>query len=272
MKINYICRACGTSFPESEDPLKRCPTCEDERQFVPRGGQHWTTPEALSAQHVNLWRLHEPGLFEIRTRPDFGIGQRAFLLRRPDGNVLWDCVALLDKATEEIVHALGGLKAIAISHPHYYTVMQDWACAFKAPVHLHANDREWVMRSDSRLTFWEGDTHEIANGLTLLRMGGHFPGGTVLHWAEGAEGRGALLSGDIIQVAADSCRVSFMWSYPNMLPLSAGTVRRIDSALKPWAFDRIYGAFDGKQVLNDAKQAVSQSAARYVELLEGEQD
>ena len=269
--MTSLCCACGTSYPKAESPPERCPICEDERQYVPRSGQAWTTADALAASHANLWRRHEPGLFEIRTHPDFAIGQRAFLLQTPEGNVLWDCIALLDDATEELVRALGGLAAIAISHPHYYTTMQDWACAFDAPVHLHAKDREWVMRSDPHLTFWEGEMHDIGKGLTLLRLGGHFAGGTVLHWAGGAEGRGALLSGDIVQVAADTRRVSFMWSYPNMMPLAAETVRRIGAALEPWAFDRLYGAFAGKEILSEAKQAVARSAARYVELLESRQ-
>ena len=124
------------------------------------------------------------------------------------------------------------------------------------------------MRPDSRLSFWDGDQLAIGDGLTLLRLGGHFPGGTVLHWSGGAEGRGALLSGDIVQVAPDTRKVSFMWSYPNMLPLAAGAVRGIDAALEPWAFDRVYGAFSGRQILGDAKACVRRSAVRYVELLE----
>ncbi len=267
----HLCDACGTSFPDSETAPDSCPICEDERQYVPASGQSWTTTENLAATHSNLWRRHEPNLFEIRTQPGFGIGQRAFLIRTPKGNILWDCIALLDPATEEIIRGLGGIDAIAISHPHYYTTMQDWARAFDASVHLHALDREWVMRPDEKLKFWEGDSLEIGDGLTLLRLGGHFAGGTVLHWREGAEGRGALLSGDIVQVAADNSRVSFMWSYPNMLPLAAATVKRMGDALELWDFDRIYGAFSGKTVPSGAKQAVGRSVSRYVELLEGKQ-
>ena len=149
------------------------------------------------------------------------------VVANPDGNVLWDCVALLDDATETLVRALGGLAAIAISHPHYYTCMQDWARAFGCPVHLHVADAEWVMRPDPAIRHWGGEMLEIVPGVTLLRLGGHFPGGTVLHWADGADGRGAILSGDIVQVAADLSRVSFLWSYPNMMPLAGATVRRI---------------------------------------------
>ena len=266
-----ICCACGTSYPDAPEPPPHCPICEDERQFVPRRGQVWTTPEKLAGGHVNAWRRLEMDLFEIHTHPGFGIGQRALLLRTSEGNILWDCIALLDDATEELIRALGGLRAVAVSHPHYYTCMQDWAGCFDCPVYLHAADANWIMRPDPAIRHWDGETLEIAQGVTLLRLGGHFAGGSVLHWAKGAGARGALLSGDIVQVAADLSRVSFLWSYPNMLPLSAAAVRRIAGTLARWKFERIYGAFPGRQVTAGGAEAVARSAARYIELLEGDQ-
>jgi glyoxylase-like metal-dependent hydrolase (beta-lactamase superfamily II) len=267
----HICSACGTSYPDTAQPPPRCLICDDERQYVPSGGQSWTTPARLASGHVNGWRRLEADLFEIHTHPNFAIGQRALLLRTPEGNILWDCIALLDDATEALVRALGGLRAIAISHPHYYTCMQDWARRFDCPIRLHAADAAWVMRPDAMIRHWQGETLEIAQGVTLLRLGGHFAGGAVLHWAAGADGRGAILSGDILQVAADTRRVSFLWSYPNMMPLAAATVRRIAGTLAPWRFERIYGAFPGRQVMADGAGAVQRSAARYIELLEGSQ-
>jgi hypothetical protein len=269
---SFICTACGTAFPGSEAPPDSCPICQDERQFVPAGGQSWTTHQRLASTHVNAWRRHEPGLFSLHTHPAFAINQRAFLLQTPAGNLLWDCLALLDDATEAIVRGLGGISAIAISHPHYYTRMQDWARTFDAPIHVHADDRTWIVRPDPAVRLWGGETVELAPGVTMLRLGGHFPGGAVLHWADGADGRGVLLSGDIVQVAADTSRVSFLWSYPNMMPLAAGAVRRIAARLDPWPFERVYGAFVGREILADAKDAVRRSAERYVELLEDEDD
>jgi hypothetical protein len=263
----HLCKTCGTSFSEAPNPPAHCPICEDERQFVPRQGQQWTTLRALTETHVNGWARLEPDLFQIQTHPGFGIGQRALLVRTPHGNFLWDCVALIDEATIELVRGLGGLKAIAISHPHYYTTCQDWAAAFNCPVHLHAADREWLMRPDAAAHFWEGETLALAEGVTLVRLGGHYPGGAVLHWAAGAEGRGALLSGDIIQVAQDPTRVSFMWSYPNMMPLSERVVRRIADTAAAWRFERIYGAFPGRNVTADGNAVVERSARRYIELL-----
>ena len=266
----HICRTCGTSFPDSAAPPQRCPICEDERQYVPASGQAWTTRKALAAGHTNTWRQLAPQLFSVHTVPQFAIGQRTLLLRTKDGNILWDCLSLLDDATVALVRALGGLKTIAISHPHFYSCVQDWAEVFGAPVFLHQADREWLMRPHHAVRFWDGDQHEIADGLTLLRLGGHFAGSTVLHWAAGADGRGALLSGDTVQVTPHSQKVSFLYSYPNQMPLSANTIRRMAAALEPWPFEIIYGAFPGRDILRNGKAVVAQSAARAIELLEGE--
>jgi len=168
----HICRECGTSFPEAPSPPARCPICDDERQYVPRTGQAWTTPDRLSTDHVNAWRRLEPNLFEIHTQPDFAIGQRALLVRTPTGNYLWDCIALIDDATIDLIKGLGGLAGIAISHPHYYTRCQDWASAFNCPVHLHAADQRWLMRPDPAIQFWNGDRLRLADDLTLMRCTG----------------------------------------------------------------------------------------------------
>ena len=259
----WICVTCGTQFAATAEPPAACPICTDERQYVPDAGQRWTTLEALRSSHRNTFQRIEPGLSGIGTVPAFAIGQRALLLECPGGNVLWDCIALLDDATADIITALGGLSAIAISHPHYYTTMVEWGRAFDCPVYLHAADREHVVRPDPVLRFWEGETDAIGDGLTLIRCGGHFAGGTVLHWAGGAGGRGALLSGDIVQVIPDRRFVSFMWSYPNLVPLPARAIDRIVSALEPHTFERIYGAWWDAHIMKDGKAAVMRSATRY---------
>lgn len=275
MASGFICTTCGTGFAHSEAPLAACPICQDERQYVGAGGQRWTTLDELGRGRDNLFRVVERGpeppgwaLIGIGTTPPFAIGQRALLIRTPQGNVLWDCISLLDETTIALVEALGGIAAIAISHPHFYSSMVEWARSFGAPVHLHAADREWVMRPDPALHFWDGNTLDLMNGVTLIRTGGHFPGGTVLHWASGAEGRGALLSGDLLQVVSDPRFVSFMYSYPNLIPLPAKAVERVAAAVEPFRFDRIYGAWWDRVVPSEGKAAVARSAARYVAALE----
>jgi hypothetical protein len=179
--------------------------------------------------------------------------------------VLWDCIALIDDATVDLLKGLGGVTAIAISHPHYYTTMVEWSRALGGvPIYLHAADREWVMLADPAVRFWEGDTKPIGQGLTLVRLGGHFDGGTVLHWADWGESRGVLLSGDILQVVP-SGHVSFMWSYPNLIPLSAPKVQRMAAILAPFEFDAVYGAFSGRgQIDENGKQVVAASVERYI--------
>src|SRR5262249_5770996 len=160
--------------------------------------------------------------------PAFGIGQRAQLLCTPHGNILWDCIAFLDNATAELIKGMGGVKAIAISHPHYYTTMTDWSRALgNGPQWLHERDNERVQRVVDCLQSWSGTKKELLPGLTLITAGGHYPGGTCLHWTDGAGGKGALLSGDIVQVVQDNKSVSFMWSFPNFIPLSAPSVQRV---------------------------------------------
>jgi hypothetical protein len=184
-------------------------------------------------------------------------------------NLLWDCITLIDDATIEAVQALGGIAAIAISHPHYYSCMVEWSRAFDAPIYLHAADREHVMRPDPSIDFWEGETMPLLEGLTLIRCGGHFAGGTVAHWPAGAEGRGVLLTGDIIQVVQDRRFVSFMRSYPNLIPLNAAAAKHIVEKVEPFAFNRIHGAWWDTIVATNAKEAVRQSAAHYVRAIAG---
>lgn len=268
MAAAYICTTCGLQFPPSDHPPPRCPICSDYRQFVPREGQRWTTLEELRRDHRNAFQQLEPGLIAIATTPEFAIGQRALLVRTPAGNVLWDCIALIDDATIEIIRGLGGLRAIALSHPHYYTTIAEWSRAFGAPVLVHEGDREWVVRGDG-VTFWTGGSYDVLPGVRLVHCGGHFAGSAVLHWAAGAEGRGVLLTGDTIQVLPDNRQVSFMRSYPNMIPLPASEVTRIAGIASALPFERIYGAFWDRDLTSDGPRRVRESAERYVAWLNG---
>jgi len=186
------------------------------------------------------------------------------LVETAAGNVLWDMIPLVDEAALEAVRARGEVRAIAISHPHFYSGMVEWSRAFGGvPILLHAADREWVMQPDGAIEYWSGETKELWGGLTLLRLGGHYAGGTVLHGAAGD----ALLSGDIVTVTPDRGYVSFMWSYPNLIPLPAREVERIAAVLEPWSFERIIGAWWGRVVPRDGNAVVRRSAARYVRAL-----
>jgi hypothetical protein len=265
----FICTTCGIQYGDSDLPPDVCLICTDERQYVGLDGQRWTTLDELRRGHRNRLTEEEPGLCSFATEPKFAIGQRAFVVQTAHGNVLWDCVSVLDDLATEAIGDAGGLSAIAISHPHYYTTCVEWSRTFGGvPVYLHAADRCWVARPDACIRFWDGETLELNDSLTLIRGGGHFEGGTVLHWREGAEGRGAMLVGDIIQVVPDRRWVSFMYSYPNLIPLNARAVRRLVDAVEPFGFDHVYGAFPQMTVRCGGKAAVRRSAERYIRAIQ----
>ena len=266
--IHHICTTCGIQFAATAVPPTNCPICDDERQYIGWEGQKWTTLAQLQQSHHNIYKTEEANLLGIGTSPSFAIGQRALLVQTPEGNLLWDCITLLDEPTIAVVKALGGIQAIAISHPHYYSCMVEWAHTFKAPIYLHAAEEQWVMRPDPSVHFWQGETKSLFGGLTLIRCGGHYEGGQVLHWPDGAEGKGVLLTGDILTVVSDRRYVSFMYSYPNLIPLPASKVQKIVAAVQPYHFDRIYGAWWQRVVMADAKTAVARSATRYINAIQ----
>jgi glyoxylase-like metal-dependent hydrolase (beta-lactamase superfamily II) len=233
-------------------------------------GQQWTTLDELIAEgRRNALLELEPGLWQLATRPPVAIGQRALIAQTSGGNVMWDCVTLVDNASIDELRARGGLSAIAISHPHFYASMATWSAAFgDCPIYIHAADAEWVQYPSPGLRLWQGDTHEILPGVTLINTGGHFKGSTALHWADGAQDQGLLLVGDSLTVVMDRRYLGFMYSYPNLIPLPADAVRRIAASVRPFAFERIYGAWDGRTVSAAGKDAVERSAERYIKFLE----
>lgn len=265
----YVCATCAAQFPDADAPPDHCPICSDERQYVPLSGQTWTTLDELASDHHNELR-EDAELTGVGTEPAFAIGQRALLVPHGERFVMWDCCTYFDDEAAATIEHRGGLAAIAISHPHYYSGMADWAARFECPILLHADDQRWITRPDPAVELWHGETRDLGEGLILIRCGGHFAGGTVLHWPDGSGSAGALLSGDIVQVIPDPSHVGFMYSYPNIIPLPEASVRHIAEALEPYDFDVIYGAWWERLVRRDAKAILRRSAARYARALRGE--
>lgn len=267
----YICTTCGVQYSEREEAPETCMICEDERQYVNAEGQEWTTLEKLQEDpnYHNVIQKEEENLYSIRTEDSFGIGQTAYLVQEEGFNILWDCLSLLDEATIEEIKELGGIDAIALSHPHYYSTQVEWAETFQAPIYIHENDQKWVTRASSWIKFWSGEELKLTDHLILSRLGGHFKGGAVLNWTRGNGGKGILLSGDIIQVVPAEGWVSFMYSYPNLIPLPISKVEAIAEDADALDFDRIYNAFH-KIIKRNGKESVQKSADRYIKALTGD--
>jgi hypothetical protein len=263
-----ICATCGNHFP---DPCPEvCVVCADERQWVPPGGQRWTTlAELAAAGHRSDVRAVEPGLTGIGADPPVAIGQRSLLVATDEGNVLWDPSGFIDEAAVAAVRSLGGLRFVTASHPHFYGAIASWAREFDAEILVPVDDVAWLrVGPELHVRLWSG-VLELLPSVTLIQCGGHFAGSAVLHWAAGASGRGVLLSGDTIFITPGEDRVSFIWSAPNRLPLSEAAVLGVAEAVRPFAFDRIYGGWWAPVLRSGAWETVRSSALRYIELLNG---
>jgi len=235
----WICGTCGVEHPDTDrPPAGTCAICADDRQWVPASGQVWTTLDKLAADgHEVVHEELEPGLHRFNREPPFGIGQWTHLVRTAEGNLLWDPPNHLDAALATEIEELGGAAVIVASHPHMYGSQVSWSHRLgRVPVLVHAADRQWVRREDPVIREWSG-TERVLPGVTLVEAG----------W------------------------VTFMRSYPNKIPLSAGLVQRIVDRLEPYEFDRLYGLLGGK-ILGDAKGAVRRSAKRYIEWVSGTND
>jgi hypothetical protein len=265
----WICRTCAVEHSEKADV---CAICADERQWVPKDGQHWTSLDELSAagHRVEVTEL-EPDLYAVTSSPGVGIGQTAKLVRTPAGNLLWDPTGYVDADGAARVRELGEVLAIAASHPHMFGVQVEWSRALGGvPVLVAEPDLEWVARQDPVIRPWK-EPLELAPGLTMVQPGGHFPGSAVVHWSAGADGRGVLLSGDTIFPNPGGLSVSFMRSYPNRIPLSAAVVDRVTNAVDGFEYDRVYGNFDNS-IDADAKRIVRFSADRHMAWVRGDHD
>ncbi|HEX4008834.1 MAG TPA: hypothetical protein VHX62_02430 [Solirubrobacteraceae bacterium] len=264
-----ICATCGV---EHADPTGVCAICADERQWVPATGQRWTTLAERDAAGTRIELVElEPGLVGITAHPGVGIGQQSHLVSTPAGNLLWDPIGYVDDAAVRAVRDRGELLAIAASHPHMFGVQVQWSRALGGvPIMVCEPQLEWVRRPDPAIQAWRG-RHEIAPGLALIEVGGHFSGSSVVHWTAGAGGRGVLLTSDTIHANPDRATTTFLRSYPNRIPLSPAVVDRITRAVQGLGFVRLYDNF-GRGIDADASAAVRRSADRYIAWVRGDFD
>ncbi|WP_343071880.1 hydrolase [Brevibacterium renqingii] len=264
-----ICRTCGVET--TTPPPRLCPICDDDRQWVPASGQQWATRDELEAEgHSLVVKEREPGLFALGVEPKLGIGQTCYLVRTELGNLLFDVPAYIDAEAVARIRELGGIAAIAASHPHMFGTQVEYSAAFgDAPIFVCRADLGWVQRTVGTICTYYHEATPLP-GTVLRRTGGHFAGSAVAVWTA-EDGAGVMLSGDSIGPVAREGWVTFMRSFPNYLPLSAAVVRRISASVADLDFDRMYGNF-GQHIATGAHHAVRTSAERYAEWVSGEHD
>ncbi|KAH0414835.1 metallo-beta-lactamase family protein, partial [Aureobasidium melanogenum] len=241
----------------------------DPRQYIPASGQAWTSLKAEAGKHQTKWKQDEQDerIWSIWAEPKLGIGQRALLLQTPHGNVLWDCIAYLDQPLIDFINSLGGLTAIVISHPHFYTTHISWAATFGCPVYVHSLDQQWLCRTplpSTKRVLLQKQYEEIVKGVTAIQVGGHFEGSMVLLW-----NRHLFIADTFVNVPSGFYRkdrpkgttsFSFMWSIPNMIPLPPDTIYNMWKAVKPYDFTVTHGLFTGWDIRDEnVKRSVLES-------------
>ncbi len=263
---------CATCAVETAAPVGVCPICDDDRQWVPRNGQIWTTLADLSGSgHRIVLNEPEPSLFGVSAEPRVGIGQQAHLITSEAGSLLWDVPGYVDADAAAQVLEHGKVLAIAASHPHMFGLQVEWSRALGGvPVLVCEPLTQWVQRPDPAIVPWHGD-YEVGPGLTLHEVGGHFIGSSIAHWDAGADGHGVLFTSDSIHVNPDRETVTFLRSYPNRIPFSAAVVERVISQVEGQRFDRIYDNF-GRTIDQDAAAVIRRSADRYKGWVNGDFD
>jgi hypothetical protein len=219
----------------------------------------------------NIVQRLEEELYSIRTLPAFATGQRALMVRSPGGNVLWDSVGLVDDVTIGLIRVLGGLSAIAASHPCHLTSLLDWSDAFDGiPIYVHEKARRWIASTHPGIRFWGGERLALHDGITLIHGDGH--GGAVLHWPAGSKGAGTLLTGAVLHIAASLAHVSFLSSSYALLPRSGKEVKRIVRALEGLEYERLYDGSPDRAIASDARQVFLRSAEQYLAAIGGRPD
>ncbi|MCM6778366.1 hydrolase [Nocardia sp. CDC159] len=267
----WICDGCGLEHPDSAAPPPHCVLAsaavgdEERGDLGPHG--RWTTHAELARQpHRIVHRDHGRGVHSLRREPRLAIGHWSFLVQTPHGNLLWDPPAYLDDEIAGLVGELGGIAAIATSHPHMFAAQITWSHAFgRVPVLVNELDREWLPRPDPVVRFWTGHAEPLP-GLELIHTGGHMRGSCVARTPDGT-----LLSGDTIAGCLDPNWVSFQRNVPRHVPLSPTAVRRIVDTLASYDYDRLY-TLGGDTLDHDAKQTVESAATRHIRWVSGEFD
>ncbi|WP_257668709.1 hypothetical protein [Parapedobacter tibetensis] len=170
---------------------------------------------------------------------------------------------MLDEETIRFISSKGGLSAIAFSHPHYYSNMNDWAKVFDCPIYIHQADEQYIMDKSEYIHLWEGEEIPLWDDLKLVNIGGHFEGSSVLLISEPSK-KGVILCGDTMYLSPSKNHFALMYSYPNRMPLPISEIKRIKQRLDTLDFNSVYGFYSYQNVIGTAKEILEASVKRYL--------
>lgn len=267
-----ICVACMTQY---STPRSECPICLDPRQFVPATGQSWTSLRKLAEEkHTNkiVADQQDERVCFILTEPSTGIGQTPILIKTSRATYMWDCNAFLsENLFNQLTTMQPPLKAIAISHPHFFSTSLTWSRCLKVPLILAAADKHWFQRlSDVKEgeIEWVHNVASLEDGVTMIQCGGHFPGSSVLHWDRSLEPEfesdkhcrtGIILCSDTAMIQPTQQGFTFQWSVPNMIPLNPHEMKGIADRLRDVPFEQATSTWPHRFVRKNAREILLDS-------------
>ena len=244
MALNHIaCTHCGhwhLWFEGSVPP--QCLVCSDVRNALPDEGFEFLGVERVAAQVRSRIGEVLPGIWGVRCEPAFGLGSIGWIIERADGNVAFEAAPYSDREAMEFIASRGGLRVASCSHPHGMGALWQLQQRFEpiVPMHIDALPHTKALR----VTWPFDEVHEIAPGLTLHHVGGHYEGQCVLYDA----GHRALFAGDALKIDLDadgtpralSCHKAFHYR----IPLSHGEIRRYRRVFAELPFKHVFTPFE----------------------------
>lgn len=146
----------------------------EERGDLPPHGAWTTLAELAAAPHRTVHVDHGRGVHSLRREPRFAIGHRSFVVQTRHGNLLWDAPRYIDEGIVGLVRDLGGVTAIAASHPHMFGAQLNWSEEFGgAPVYVPSMRRCHLRWCAASSTGWSrstttGSTPSVATRSTAM--------------------------------------------------------------------------------------------------------
>ena len=117
LRLRHLRRPVPRRLRAARRTARSAPTSASTSPRTASAGRRF---DELAQTHRNELR-EDAELTGVGTEPWLAIGQRALLVPHGERFVMWDCTTCFDDDAADEIERRGGLSAIAISHPHYYS-------------------------------------------------------------------------------------------------------------------------------------------------------